>query len=175
MTGYVSDDLLVELNRAAYLVVFPSRYEGFGLPVLEARRCGAPVICGDNSSFREVVPDSAARFDSESTDSIHRLLERGLTDRRFRQRLLDADVPPFTWDEAARLTLSAYDEVLAQRDRSTMVHDHRPSIAYVDAAPTSQERHRRLLVPAPGRAQRIGSGSLLRRSGPEFGRGSGRH
>ena len=57
ITGYVSDDDLVRLYRGAEVVVFPSLYEGFGLPVLEAMQCGAPAICSDSSSLREVQTD----------------------------------------------------------------------------------------------------------------------
>ena len=135
ITGFVSDDLLVALNRAAHLVILPSRYEGFGLPILEARRCGTPVICGDNSSLREVVPDPAARFDSDSTESIHAMLERALTDQPFYERLVEMEVPPFSWDEAARRTLEAYDDLLLARSPATILGSRRPTIAYVTPMP----------------------------------------
>ena len=67
VTGFVSDDDLVALYQSAHLVVFPSLYEGFGLPVLEAMQCGAPVICSNTSSLVEVQTDPRARFDPTDT------------------------------------------------------------------------------------------------------------
>lgn len=100
-TGYVSDDVLIELYQAAHLVAFPSLYEGLGLPVLEARRCGTSVICSDNSSLRELVPLAEARFDAESVPSIANVLLAGITDDGFRERLAACDPPPqFDWDAA---------------------------------------------------------------------------
>ncbi len=135
MTGFVSDAVLVAMNQATELVVFPSRYEGFGLPVLEARRCGAPVICGDNSSLREVVPDPSARFDSDDVSSIHDHLERALADRSFSQALRTAAIPNFTWEEAARRTLLAYDDLLDRRTPRSRRPLRRRSIAYVTPLP----------------------------------------
>ena len=135
MTGFVSDQVLIALNQAADLVVFPSRYEGFGLPVLEARRCGAPVICGDNSSLREVQPDPAGRFDSTDTRSIADTLRAALTDADVLQQLRDAPVPPFTWDRAARLTLEVYERALSRTHAGELMGDQRPRFAYVTPLP----------------------------------------
>jgi glycosyltransferase involved in cell wall biosynthesis len=135
MTGYVSDQLLVALNQAAHLVVMPSRYEGFGLPILEARRCGAPVICGDNSSLREVLPDPRARFDADDVESIRELLHRALTDEDFLQELRAIPVPPLTWERAAQLTIDAHRELLDERRPTALLADKRPRIAYVTPLP----------------------------------------
>jgi glycosyltransferase involved in cell wall biosynthesis len=86
-TGEVTDDELVRLMQTASLVVFPSLYEGLCLPVLEARRCGAPVVCGDNSSLRELVVDPDARFDATDVDAIAATLNRYLTDHTARRAL----------------------------------------------------------------------------------------
>ena len=91
-TGAVSDAALIELLRGASLVVFPSLYEGLGLPILEAQACGAAVICGDNSSLRELVSDPSARFDAESVPDIARVIERFLADPLARQELADTEV-----------------------------------------------------------------------------------
>ncbi len=96
-TGYVSDDDLVRLYQAARLVVFPSLYEGFGLPVLEARRCGTATICSDSSSLREVQPDPTARFDPYDVAAITDVLEKTLGSESEIDRLRRADIPPFTW------------------------------------------------------------------------------
>lgn len=105
VTGYVGDDDLVRLYRAAHLVVFPSLYEGFGLPILEAMQCGAAVICSDSSSLREVQTDATARFDPEDVGAIATAIRRVLGDPAELGRLRRQDPPPFGWDEAAALTI----------------------------------------------------------------------
>ncbi len=124
-TGFVDDDTLCRLYQGSELVIFPSIYEGFGLPVLEAMQCGAPVICADSSSLREVQTLSEARFDPESTIAITAALERGLTDEEFVDRLRSQDLPPFTWDNAARLTVEAM-SALNQADQLRRSLDHGP-------------------------------------------------
>jgi glycosyltransferase involved in cell wall biosynthesis len=112
-TGYVSDDLLCRLYHGAHLVLFPSLYEGFGLPALEAMQCGAPVICGDSSALKEVQTLADARFDPTSIEAIAEAVERVLIDHGFRRSLRDQALPPFTWDNAARLAGGVIDELLA--------------------------------------------------------------
>ncbi len=100
-TGFVEDADLVRLYQAASLVVFPSLYEGFGLPVLEARQCGAPAICSDSSSLKEVQPDRSARFDPYDVDEMAAVLGRTLGQPSELSRLRDAEIPPFTWQWGA--------------------------------------------------------------------------
>ena len=69
-TGFVSDEALTLLYQGAGAVIFPSLYEGFGLPALEAMQCGAAVLCADSSSLKEVQPLAEARFDPLSVPSI---------------------------------------------------------------------------------------------------------
>lgn len=111
VTGYVSDDTLCRLYQGAHLVVFPSYYEGFGLPALEAMRCGAPVICADATSLREVQPIAEARFDPLSAEAIAAAIERALADRDLRRRLRAQKPPPFTWELAAERTAGVVDEL----------------------------------------------------------------
>ena len=112
-TGAVSDAELIELLRGATLVVFPSLYEGLGLPILEAQACGAAVICGDNSSLRELVPDPSARFDAESVPDIARVLELFLADPVARQELAATAVAErYQWSEVGRLVSESYRELL---------------------------------------------------------------
>lgn len=133
VTGYTSDDDLVRLYQSADVVLFPSRYEGFGLPVLEARRCGARVICSNVSSLPEVMPLEAATFNPWAVDEIAATLERSLTDDAFRTELDAAPDPGFTFDRAADLTADVYRRVVAechrQRARRT------PRIAVVTLLP----------------------------------------
>lgn len=102
LTGFVTDRELVQLTQAAHLAVFPSRYEGFGLPVLEARRCGVPVICSANSSLSEIVLDAEAQFDADDVEDITSKLRGALTSPNVLMRLRAAEIPDrFTWAAAA--------------------------------------------------------------------------
>ena len=112
--GPVKDTDLPALYGGAELFVFPSEYEGFGLPVLEAMACGAPVVCGNRSSLPEVAGDAALLCDPRDVDSLAGMIEQALTDRDLRstlaQRSLDR-AAQFSWEQTARLTKDVYEEV----------------------------------------------------------------
>lgn len=117
LTGFVPDEDLVALYNLTTLFVFPSLYEGFGLPIVEAMRCGAPVIGGDNSSIREIIQREEALFDASNRDSMAAALERGLSDEGFRQHLRDWGAKrgrDFSWKRSAELALAAIDEGVAR-------------------------------------------------------------
>lgn len=106
---------LWELARA---FVFPSLYEGFGLPVLEAMARGVPVACSNGSSLPEVAGDAALLFDPRSPDEIARALGRLLSDEALRASLVARGherVRHFSWERAARLTLESYARALDSR------------------------------------------------------------
>jgi glycosyltransferase involved in cell wall biosynthesis len=106
--GYVAKDELVRLYRQAACLVLPSRYEGFGLPIVEAMACGTPVVAADDEAMREVAGDSAV-FGSDVTAGVRRALAE-------RDRLSAAGLErakAFTWEETARRTAEAYREALA--------------------------------------------------------------
>ncbi len=105
VTGFVSDADLVSLYQGAELVVFPAIYEGFGLPVLEAMQCGAPVICSDSSSLVEVQTDPSARFDPTSVEAIHAALANSLGNPDELERLRLLPPPDFSWDRSAEATI----------------------------------------------------------------------
>lgn len=110
LTDYVSDESLRALYRACYLYVFPSLHEGFGLPVLEAMACGAPVIASDCTSIPEVMGLKEALFDPSSVSAIADKIRLALTDSAFRDRLIrHAAVQPrqFSWRHSAACAVEA--------------------------------------------------------------------
>ena len=107
--GYVDKDELAGLYRGAAALVLPSRYEGFGLPVLEAMASGLPVVATDEPALREVAGDAAVYSDGDLAAAIR----IALADR---DRLVAAGLErakAFSWDETARRTLALYREALA--------------------------------------------------------------
>jgi glycosyltransferase involved in cell wall biosynthesis len=117
-TGHVTDEQLAALYRACDLFLFPSIYEGFGLPIVEAAACGAPVLASDTRSSREIVgPNAAASFDPLQPASIAAAIERVLGSDRLLAELAEAAerLPErFTWTRVAEDTFAAYERALAQ-------------------------------------------------------------
>lgn len=114
LTGYVSDEDLPVLYSAATAFVFPSLYEGFGLPPLEAMACGTPVLCSDASSLPEVVGDAALLFDPEEPEAIAEALRTIAKDAALRESLRAEGLrraAEFSWDRAARETVEVYRRV----------------------------------------------------------------
>jgi len=117
-TGYVPDADVPFLLRGADLFAFPSLYEGFGIPVLEAQAAGVPVACSSAASLPEVAGDAAVLFDPTSVDDMARALGACLTDAALRDRLRRAglaNVTRYSWEETARRTLAVYRRVAAAR------------------------------------------------------------
>jgi glycosyltransferase involved in cell wall biosynthesis len=115
-TGFVPDEDLLHLYAACDAFAYPSLYEGFGLPVVEAMAAGAPVLTSDNSSLREVAGDAALLCDPRSVEDIAGKLRRLIEDRSLRQTLVErgrARAQQFTWLATARRTLDAYRGALA--------------------------------------------------------------
>ncbi len=114
-TGYISDDDLVVLYRSCYLFIFPSFHEGFGLPVLEAMSCGAPVIGSNTTSVREVIKNSEAMFDPTDPISIKQLIQKVLTNIQFRKDLVvnsEIQSKRFSWSNTAKLALQACEKLI---------------------------------------------------------------
>ena len=124
VTDLVSDDTLVLLYQSAELVFFPSVHEGFGLPVLEARRCGARVICANTSALPEVLPEPEAWFNPFDVADMATVIERALTDVAFIARLGAVPDPGFDWPETARRLAAVYRAELG-RIRPHRSHDRR--------------------------------------------------
>jgi glycosyltransferase involved in cell wall biosynthesis len=116
LLGHVDDATLVALYRAAGLLAFPSLYEGFGLPLLEAMQEGLPALVGDAGSLPELAGNAALVVDPADVDAIATGLERLLTDQALRAELRDrgrARAAGFTWEAAGRRTLELLDAVPA--------------------------------------------------------------
>jgi len=114
--GFVSDDDLMTLYRCARVVVAPSRYEGFGLPVLEAMQLGAPVIAARATSLPEAGGDAAVYVEPDDDASLAREIGCVLADDAVHASMRSASLAQsarFTWDETARLTLAAFDDAMA--------------------------------------------------------------
>jgi len=113
-TGYLSNsDIVATLNRAS-LFAFPSIYEGFGLPVIEAQQAGIPVTCSAIASLPEIAGAGAHYFDPYSVDSIAAALQTCLLDADLRQKLIRdgyENARKFSWEKTARETLAIYDKV----------------------------------------------------------------
>ncbi len=111
LRGYVDTPQLADLYRGAACVVLPSRYEGFGLPVLEAMACGTPVVATDDPALREVGGDAALYAD---VDGFAEAVRRALRESEARSRAGLERAQLFSWEESARRAVAAYAEVLAR-------------------------------------------------------------
>jgi len=113
--GFVSDEMLAVLYRLASLFVFPSLYEGFGLPPLEAMAAGAPVVCSNVSSLPEVVGDAALLIDPMDAGAIAQAMARVLQDPELRTDLVRRGrerVKEFSWDRSVARTRAVYHELV---------------------------------------------------------------
>jgi glycosyltransferase involved in cell wall biosynthesis len=114
-TGYVADADLPALYSAADLFVFPSLYEGFGLPVLEAMACGTPVVTANTASLPEVAGEAALLVDPYNVEALAEAMQKVLSDHELaldlRRRGFER-AAQFTWERTARLTISVYQQVL---------------------------------------------------------------
>jgi len=113
-TGYVSERELAEIYNAVDLFVFPSLYEGFGIPPLEAMACGTPVITSNTSSLPEVVGDAAIVVDPYDADKLVEEMYQLLTDDGLKKEMIRKGLKRskmFSWDESARKTLRVYKEL----------------------------------------------------------------
>jgi glycosyltransferase involved in cell wall biosynthesis len=110
-TGFVDDEDLPDLYRGASMFVFPSLYEGFGLPILEAMASGVPVITSDTASMAEVAGDAAIRVDPHDPRAIAEAIAQVLADDKLREALTQKGIARarrFTWGAVAQKTLALY-------------------------------------------------------------------
>ncbi|SHE23498.1 glycosyltransferase family 4 protein [methanotrophic endosymbiont of Bathymodiolus puteoserpentis (Logatchev)] len=112
--GYVADDDLPYLFAGAHLFIFPSHYEGFGLPVLEALASGVPVICSNASSLPEVAGGAALLFDPDDVSKLSELIITGLEDESWRGPAINKGLEQastFSWQKCAEETIAVYQEL----------------------------------------------------------------
>lgn len=112
--GYVAEEDLPVVYSMAELFLFPSLWEGFGLPALEAMACGVPVVTSNTSSLPEVVGDAGILVNPEDTNAIARGMQRLLNDRILKKKLAKKSIERarrFSWEEAAKKTLQIYHEI----------------------------------------------------------------
>jgi len=120
-TGFVPEEEKPFLIAAAKAFAYPSLYEGFGIPVLEALACGIPTVTSNVSSLLEVAGDAALTIDPYSVAELSSALEKLISDEPLRERLTREGLrqaAKFTWTKTAIMTREAYNDVLAPRSRS---------------------------------------------------------
>ena len=115
LTGYVPENDLPALYSGALCFVYPSYFEGFGLPPLEAMKCGAPVITGNRTSLPEVVGDAGLLVDPFDVDALGAAINRLISNSELRAELTTKGLERaklFDWRETARQTLAVYQEAV---------------------------------------------------------------
>jgi glycosyltransferase involved in cell wall biosynthesis len=111
--GFVSDEELARLYRGASVVVYPSRFEGFGIPVVEAMACGATVVASSHASLDEACGDAAVRADPEDPAAIADGIRRALAEREALSARGLEHARQFTWRAVGEIFLRAYEEAAA--------------------------------------------------------------
>ena len=112
--GYQTNEALVRAYQEADAVILPSRYEGFGFPVVEGMACGTPVICSDIPVLREIGGEAAVYTALDSVSALAEGIRSVLTDHQLRERMIRlgfGQARRFTWTETARQTIALYREV----------------------------------------------------------------
>ncbi len=122
-TGYVPRSTMFAILQAADFLIFPSYYEGFGLPILEAMACGVPVVCSNAASMPEVAGSAALYFDPFSIEDMVAQLQSIAFDASLRAMLRERgfeNVKRFSWDQTARKTIAVYDDLLTLKPTMTL-------------------------------------------------------
>jgi glycosyltransferase involved in cell wall biosynthesis len=119
--GYVEDEDVPLLYNGAEMFVYPSLYEGFGMPILEAMKCGCPVICSNTSSMPEVIGDCGIQIDPTKDEEMIQALEKMYHDREFRQVCIEKGIErakEFSWEKSAKIMIDKMKEEFYKEDNN---------------------------------------------------------
>ena len=108
-----NDDILNSCYKYASVFIYPSKYEGFGLPILEAFSNNCPVVCSDNKAFREVGGEAIEYFDPNNTESMYFTLNKVLESEECKKTMIEKGIQQnkkFSWEKCANLTKKIYQE-----------------------------------------------------------------
>lgn len=122
-TGYLPDEDLAPIYSGALMFVYPSLYEGFGLPPLEAMQCGTPVIVSNTSSLPEVVGDAGILIDPTNKDELHHAIWKLMNDERSQKELSQKSIArasQFTWEKSVDKTVEVYRTAVGSKQLSTL-------------------------------------------------------
>ncbi len=142
LTGRINDQLLRALYRCCVLFAFPSRYEGFGLPVAEAIACGAPAVTSDASSLPEILDWPSSTFDPSNPHQMAALISRALCAPDFRARLRDLGIERravHTWTAVAERTVAALTRLERPRPRRRRGESPDPRLALAGMFASSED------------------------------------
>ena len=123
LTGYVSRDQLTEYYRNALCLLYPSLYEGFGFPIVEAMSCGTPVITGNTSSMPEIANDAAIIVDPLDIREIAHAMVNVLTDTTLRDRLIESGkkrAGHFSWQDSANRFCQIFESIVNHESTSDL-------------------------------------------------------
>jgi len=112
-TGYVPDDIVSNFMRFASVFAFPSNFEGFGMPLLEAMASGVPIVASDKTSIPEVVQDAGYLCDPDDTEALEDGLAKVILDHKYREELIKKGLKRakfFSWEKAAEETLKVIEK-----------------------------------------------------------------
>jgi glycosyltransferase involved in cell wall biosynthesis len=115
-TGRFPGEDLTALYNAAELFVLPSKYEGFGIPLIEAFSCGIPVVSSNASCLPEIGGDAAVYFDPDDIESLRDTMTRILSDKHLQTSMIEKGLSratAFTWQRTAEQTLETYDRAIS--------------------------------------------------------------
>lgn len=137
-TGFIPEEDLVMLYNLCDAFIFPSKHEGFGLPVLEALNCGKAVIASNTSSIPEIINYSEALFDPHDEQSITNAIVKVITDKHFRSSLENMAITQakmFNWNNSGRIAIQALEEIYTRVKPQMSIAPKRLKLAYISPLP----------------------------------------